>query len=123
MSERTLKAGTNMHFGAPAKPMPEIMADAISQVVAQVSGIVEAHLPQCFIEGDKEARQVLVIGVQRRGEIPRIAQELMGKLQLAFPPGQFIDILPFESGAVPSSVRQAGCQIFAADKKPWWKIW
>jgi len=123
MSERTLTAGTSMFFGRPAKPMPEIMADAISQVVAQVPGIVEAHLPQCFIEGDKEARQVLVIGVQRRGEIPQIARALMGKLQLVFPPGQFIDILPFESGAVPAGVRQAGCQIFAAEKKAWWKIW
>ena len=70
MSERTLKAGTKMFFGAPAKPMPEIMVDAIAQVVAQVPGIQEAHLPQCFIEGDKEARQVVVIGVQNRSEIP-----------------------------------------------------
>ena len=123
MSERTLRAGTDMFFGAPAKPMPEIMADAISQVVAQVPGIVEAHLPQCFIEGDKEARQVLVIGVQSRGEIPQIAQALMGKLQLVFPPGQFIDILPFETGAVPAGVRQAGCQIFVGERKAWWKIW
>ena len=112
-----------MFFGKPAKPMPEIMADAISQVVAQVPGIIEAHLPQCFIEGDQEARQVLVVGVQRQNEIPQIAEALMGKLQLVFPPGQFIDILPFESGAVPAGVRQAGCQIFAAEKKAWWKIW
>jgi hypothetical protein len=123
MSQREVKAGTSMYFGAPAKPMPEIMAEAISQVVTQVPGIVEAHLPQCFIEGDKEARQVLVVGVQRRSEIPQIADALMGKLQLVFPPGQFIDVLPFESGAVPAGVRQAGCQIFAADKKAWWKIW
>ena len=123
MSERQVKAGTSMYFGAPAKPMPETMSDSISQVVAQVPGIVEAHLPQCFIEGDKEARQVLVVGVQARAEIPRIAEELMGKLKLLFPPGQFIDILPFESGAVPPGVREAGCQIFGSEKKPWWKVW
>src|SRR4051812_47730556 len=98
MSERELKKGTKIYWGAPAKPMPEIMADAISQVVAQVPGIVEAHLPQCFIEGDKEARQVLVVGVHSRAEIPQIAQQLMGKLQLLFAPGQFIDVMPFESG-------------------------
>jgi hypothetical protein len=123
MSERIVKQGTAMYFGAPARPMPEIMADAISQVVAQVSGIAEAHLPQCFIEGDKEARQVLVVGVQRRSEIPKVAEALMAKLQLVFAPGQFIDILPFESAAVPDGVRQAGCQIFAVQKKAWWKIW
>jgi hypothetical protein len=123
MSERTLKAGTTTYWGAPANPMPQIMADAISQVVAQVPGIVEAHLPQCFIEGDKEARQVLVVGVQSRAEIPQIAQQLMGKLPLLFTPGQFIDILPFESGLVPCGVRQAGCKIYAGEKKPWWKVW
>jgi len=123
MSERALKAGTSMFFGKPAKQMPEIMANAISQVVAQVSGIVEAHLPQCFIEGDKEARQVLVIGVQKRGEIPQIAQTLMEKLQLVFPAGQFIDILPFESSAMPSGIREAACQIFTRERKAWWKIW
>jgi hypothetical protein len=123
MSERTIKAGTEMFFGAPAKPMPQIIADAISQVVAQVPGIVEAHLPQCFIEGDTEARQVLIIAVERRDEIPRIAGELMGKLQLVFAPGQFIDILPYQAGALPQGVRQAGCQIFATERKAWWKIW
>ena len=112
-----------MYFGAPAKPMPKSMSDAISQVVAQVPGIVEAHLPQCFIEGDKEARQVLAVGVQRRDEIPRIAQVLMAKLQGVFPPGQFIDILPYESGAFPDEIRRAGCQIFVGEKKAWWKVW
>jgi hypothetical protein len=123
MSERTFKAGTQMFFGSPATPMPEIITDAISQVVAQVPGIVEAHLPQCFIEGEKEARQILVIGIQKGSEIPQIARTLMGKLQLVFPPGQFIDILPYESGAIPGGVREAGCQIYLAEKKTWWKIW
>ena len=123
MTERKLTAGTTIYFGAPANPMPEIMVDAISQVVAHVPGIVEAHLPQCYIEGDTEARQVLVVGVQRLAEIPQIAEQLMGKFQLLFAPGQFIDILPYESRAMPPGVRQAGCQIFAGAKKPWWKRW
>lgn len=123
MSERTINAGTSLFFGTPAKPMPEILADGIALVVAQVPGIVEAHLPQCFMEGDEEARQVLVIVVQRRGDIPQIANALMAKLRLLFAEGQFIDIIPFADGDVPKGVRQAGCQIFAAAKKPWWKLW
>jgi hypothetical protein len=118
-----IKAGTLMVFGAPAKPMPDFMADAIAQVVAQVPGIIEAHLPQCFVEGDPEARQVLVIVVRSRHEIPQIAGALLGKLQHVLPPGEFIDVLPFKAGSVPSGVRQAGCQIFADGKKPWWKVW
>src|SRR5437867_1961597 len=123
MSERTLKAGTHLFFGAPAKPMPRIMADAISQVVAQVPGISEAYLPQCFIQGDTEARQVLVVGVHRNAEIPRVAEALMGKLQLVFPPGQYIDIMPFPAREVPQEARQAGFQIFKCEEKPWWKFW
>jgi len=123
MSERTIKKGTTVYFGAPAHPMPKTRADAIAQAVAQVPGIVEAHLPQCFIEGDEEARQILVVGVLKRGEISQIAQALTDKFQLIFEPGQSIDILPFEAGAVPAGVRQAGCQIFAAEKKAWWKLW
>jgi len=56
MSERQVDAGKSMFFGIPASPMPEIMADAISQVVAQICGIREAYLPQCYIQGDELAR-------------------------------------------------------------------
>jgi hypothetical protein len=128
MSERNLKAGTTISFGAPAKPMPQARCDAIAQVVSQVPGIAEAHLPQCFIESDSAARQVLVIAVPNSRDIPQIAQALMAKLQTIFAEGEFIDILPFTPGAaMMEGVRRAGCQIFAvektADKKPWWKIW
>jgi hypothetical protein len=123
MSERTIKAGTNLFWGRPANPMPKIMADAISQAVTEVPGISEAHLPQCFIEGDKEARQVLVIGVHRPNETAWIANELTRKFHPVLPTGQFLDIIPFKSGSVPPEVQQAGCQIFVEAAKPWWKIW
>ena len=75
--------------------------------------------------GEDATHQLLSgqLGRGPRAEIPRIAEELMGRLKLLFPPGQFIDILPFESGAVPPGVRQAGCQILGSEKKPWWKVW
>ena len=43
--ERQIRADSLLFFGVPADPMPEIMADAIGQVVAEVPGIVEAYLP------------------------------------------------------------------------------
>ena len=112
-----------MLFGAPAKPMPEVMSDAIGQVVAQVPGICEAYLPQCYIEGDQEARQILVVGVERKESIPEIMQVLMGKMKLLLPPGVFIDILPFESASVPQKARVATCHIFGSPKKPRWRFW
>jgi hypothetical protein len=124
MSERTIKAGTSTYWGAPAKPMPEALSKAIAQIVAQVSGIREAHLPQCFIQGDKDARQVLLVCVNNRSEIPRIAEELMAKLNGLFPAGEFIDIFPVDSNSFPPGVREADCQIFLGEKKkPWWKVW
>ncbi len=114
-----------MYFGAPAKPMPEVTVTAIKQVVQRVPGIVEAHLPQCFIEGEKEARQVLVVGVRTAEDIPRVGETLMHRLESALSPGEleFMDVMPFELALMPEGVRKAGCQIFAGETKPWWKIW
>jgi hypothetical protein len=112
-----------MFFGEPAKPMPEVMADALGQVVAQVPGICEAYIPQTFIEGDTEARQVLVIGVEKKERIPAIMQDLMGKMKLLLPPGVFMDVLPFASTDVPHGARVEKCRIFGAPKRPWWRLW
>ncbi|WP_417382349.1 enhanced serine sensitivity protein SseB C-terminal domain-containing protein [Gimesia sp.] len=126
--ERKLQAGTTLYFGVPANPMSEIMADAIGQVVAQVPGIVEAYLPQCYLEGDEEAKQVLVLGVESKSRIPGIMQDLMSKLQLVLPANQGIDMLPFSTRELPPEARIAECQIFGnnnpvREQKPWWKFW
>jgi hypothetical protein len=126
MNERALPAGTQMFFGVPAKPMPEIMADAIGQVVAQVPGIREAYLPQCFIQGDTEARQVLVVGVVNAQAIPKIMDDLTGKMKLVLPAQQFIDIIPFPASTMPGDARVAECKIYGTDigpAGPWWKFW
>ncbi|MFT3871002.1 MAG: hypothetical protein QM715_21340 [Nibricoccus sp.] len=123
MSERTLPVGAKMFFGAPSKPMPEVQMDALGQVVAQVPGIFEAYVPQTYIEGDAEARQVLVVGVGGREEIPEVMQDLISKMKLLLPTGTFMDILPFASADLPPEARIATCHIFGAPKKPWWKIW
>lgn len=112
-----------MFFGVPANPMPEIMRDAVGQVVAQVPGIGEAYLPQCFIQGDTEARQVLVVGVENAQKIPRIMDELMSKMKLVLPANQFIDIIPFPVSTMPAGARIAKCKIYEAKTRPWWKVW
>jgi hypothetical protein len=112
-----------MFFGVPASPMPEIMADAIGQVVAQVPGIHEAYLPQCFIEGDKEARQILVIGIGKKDDIPKIMENLIGKMKLVLPENAFLDIIPYPASSMPQGSRVEKCRIFLAPRKPWWKVW
>ena len=103
--------------------MPEAMSSAIAQVVAQVPGICEAYLPQCFIQGEKEARQILVIGVEKEEKIPDIMEQLMPKMKSLLPPNNFIDMLPYECGDLPEEARVQKCRIFGSPKKPWWKIW
>lgn len=114
-----------MFFGAPAKPMADVMADALGQVVAQVPGICEAYIPQCFIEGDTEARQVLVVGVEKKEKIPEVMQDLMGKMKLLLSPGVFMDILPYPSTDLPDAARVARCHIYGSPMKtkPWWRFW
>ena len=91
--------------------MPESVSNAIAAAVAGIPEILEAHLPQCFIEGDKTAQQVLIIGFKSQSEIPQAVEHLMNALHSVFPRDRFIDILPFEVGEIPSGVREAGCQI------------
>jgi len=123
MSARTLPSGTKMFFGAPAKPMADVMADAIGQVVAQVPGICEAYIPQCFIEGETEARQVLIVGVEKKEKIPEVMQDLMGKMKLVLPPSVFMDILPYASTELPEAARVEKCHIFGSPRRPWWRFW
>jgi len=127
-SKRRLRAGATLFFGVPSNPMSEIMADAIGQVVAQVPGIVEAYLPQCYLGGDENARQVLVLGVESKSRIPAIMQSLMHKMELVLPANQSIDMLPFSTRDLPPDARIDECRIFgnadqALEQKPWWKLW
>ena len=55
-----------MFFGSPAQPMEVTRSAAVAEAVALVPNIVEAHLPQCYIEGFGEPRQVLVLGVRAK---------------------------------------------------------
>jgi hypothetical protein len=91
--------------------------------VAQVPGIREAYLPQCFIQGDTEARQVLVVGVDNGRKIPKIMDELMSEMRLVLPENQFIDILPFPVSTMPGGARVTECKIYGSKSKPWWKVW
>ncbi|GJM25650.1 MAG: hypothetical protein DHS20C16_20650 [Phycisphaerae bacterium] len=115
-----------MYFGVPADPMPEVLANAIGQVVAEVPGIIEAYLSQCYIEGDDEARQVLILGVEAKNRIPAIMQDLMGKMEIVMPSNDMIDVFPFSSSDMPPQARVEECRIWGGQvsvKKPSWRFW
>ncbi len=127
MEQRTVNPGTRMFFGEPAEPLPEVLSRAIGQAVAEIPGIEEAYLPQCYIEGDDEARQVLFLGVQSREAIPEIMNALRGRIQAIMPPGQFLDMFPYPGSELPAESRVEACCILSPTTpragKSWWKLW
>jgi hypothetical protein len=114
-------------FGRPAKPMSSEKSETIAKAIATVDGLLEAHLPQCYITGDAEARQILVIGVGKKEDIPKVAEGIMAGFKGIFSEGDFIDILPYTTASLPSAVRDTKLCIFRspalAASKPWWKFW
>ena len=114
-----------MLFGSPANPMDDGMVDGFRQVVAQVPGIEEAYLPQCYIEGDETAQQVLIVGVSKQGDIQNVMPILMEKLRLLLGEGNFIDVMPFPTRRIPSEAKviplTSGTLI--SGNRPWWKLW
>ena len=114
-------------FGRPAKPMPSQKSEAIAKAISEVDGLLEAYLPQCYITGDAEARQILVIGVGTKEEIPKVAEGIMAGLKGVFSEGDFIDILPYTTLNLPSAIRDTKLCIFRnpalAISRPWWKFW
>ena len=135
MDTNKLSKGTELFFGEPAEPMDELIVDAITQVVNQQPEILEAHLPQCYIEGSNSVSQILVIGVQTAAEIPAVMATLGEKMGLLLGEGNYMDMMPFSVASLPPEARQVTIlrlKTFPTTSrnlaepptdKPWWKFW
>ena len=127
MEEQTIEAGTQILIGAPSEPMPRAQSAAIADMLSKIGGVVEAHLPQCFMPGAmSEPSEVLVL-VLRRGTRPdALMREVGFHLGRMLPEGRRLDVWPVEEGsAVLRDVRAVGCRILGAEARagPWWKFW
>jgi type III secretion system (T3SS) SseB-like protein len=114
MESLRIAARTKVLVGAPAAPMAQYISDAIGETISRVPGVIEAHLPQCFVPGVMEApAQVLIIVVESRGSIAPALESLSGRLPKVLPEGMHLDVWPIES-AHPSlaMVRGANCKVF-----------
>jgi hypothetical protein len=91
--------------------MPDAVAAAIGTLVDTVDGILEAHLPQCFVPGVMESpAQVLVIVVNSD---PEVALGRVGQgVEHLLPAGMHLDIWPLKpDSAVLNEVRRANCRV------------
>jgi hypothetical protein len=125
-------AGTGVVVGAPKHPLPQNLVNAIASVVASCGDIIEAHLPQIFVDRTMtRPAQVLVLVVAD----PSIAQSVLPKVVALFPAGSHLDIWPPASNnPLLVSIRRAACQICkqglvavepaaCTPKKKWWQVW
>jgi hypothetical protein len=122
MSAPDSASGPEFVFAAAKKPLTPALADTIGRLVAQVPGIREAYVPQ-YRSGDGEFRQGLVIGVEKKEEIPAIVADLTARMQRGLPPGAWFDILPFAAEAIPAAARAQRCHIYGELANPWWRFW
>ena len=114
MEPLKIPAGSKILLGAPAIPIPKYVFDAIGELLSSVPGVIEGHLPQCFVAGVMEApAQLLVIVVESRESIAPALELLSGRLPRILPEGVHLDVWPIE-GTHPSlpTVRSTNCKVF-----------
>jgi hypothetical protein len=124
----SIKAGSQLYVGRPARPMPQQLSQAISELVAGTKGIQEAHLPQVFVKDTMEApAQVLIVVIDPSAPRDQVLQGVAASLRRLLPKGAYLDIWPLDpSDETLLLVRQANCRILYRELKvtrPWWRFW
>jgi len=112
-----LPAGTTLFIGPPAKPMAADRREGIRSAVLGITGIVEAHLPQCYAKGfiDPSA-QVLVLVLAADAQDSIVVAEVERRLSTVLPQGRSLDILPLRDGAPAlKTIRATGCMLDLAE--------
>jgi hypothetical protein len=122
----TIKAGTRVWLGKPAKPMRRESVERIAAVVRGTPGILEAHLPQCYAEGVMTgAAQVLVLVLPERANPGSIVGPVTDRLGSVLGTGEHLDVWHLmPDSPMLEGVRNAGCnlEMLAAVRKSWWKF-
>jgi hypothetical protein len=125
----SLEKGQQILLGKPANPLSEERVERLRELVANTPGIVEAHLPQCFIpETMEKAAQILFV-VLAAGTVEEVLVEQLGRgIYEIFPSGEYLEIIPLEpDNAMLPAIRSTECSLGAsavnAKSRPWWKIW
>jgi hypothetical protein len=116
----TIPKGSTVYLGAPAKPLDQSIILKISELVAALPSVLEAHLPQCWIEKLMPGpAQILVLVVATEEGVPELIAAVGQGLGRLLPRGNHMDIWPLLiSNNLIGAVRGAGCQIFGQHGKP-----
>jgi len=126
MKPLTIPKDTSVYLGRPAKPMPQLLSDAIGEMIRSIAGIREAYLPQCYVKDIVEPpAQILVLvldDVADQSVLDSVGQGLSRVL----PQGMHLDVWPLTDGhSLLDTIRGTRMHIHCSpptEKKPWWKI-
>ena len=138
MMPLSVPPGAKVYLGAPANPMDPAITRSLVEIVASCPGIVEAHLPQCYIPNAMSApAQVLVLVVSDSVQLQPIISAIGERISAHLPQGVHQDIWQMGPGdEMLQTVRGADCLIFESSAakaaapfaqsqstKKWWKFW
>ena len=97
MQPMNVPAGAQIMLGAPAQPMPQTHCEAIGRAVAQIEGILEAHLPQCYVANVMEGpAQILVLVLHSPNDVDRMLGKIDDLLRTCLPEGATLDLWPID---------------------------
>jgi hypothetical protein len=112
--------GAKIYLGAPAKPLDEELVLRIAELAASFPTVVEAHLPQCWVENVMPSpAQILVLVLATDEGAPELANAVGEGISRLLPNSAHMDVwkLSINHDLMPA-VRKAGCGILGPDRKP-----
>jgi len=127
MKPLNIPSGSAVVLGAPAKPIPQALSDAIQKMVRSTEGIKEAYLPQCYVKNVVEPpAQVLVLVLHSAADHQSVLDAVGQGLVRLLPEGMHLDVWPMsESSNLLPAVRGSRTHLHCApppEKQPWWKV-
>jgi len=106
-----IPAGTTAYIGAPANPIPKQISEPIGTELGKIPEILEAHLPQVYINGLVDPpTQILFVVVNEN--LPSPKGKILEVMRQVLPTNFYVDIgeLHFSDPQLPA-IRAARTQL------------
>ena len=96
--EVRIAKGSQIQIGAPARPLPEEVVQAIRGFIASDDRVIEAHVPQMFIPtAMKSPAQVLVVELRPGCDVKAVVDGIGQQLIRILAKGSLMDVLPLKA--------------------------
>ncbi len=105
--------GAQVTFKRPVRPLPGFLIRCMASLIASLPGVVEGHLPECFVqEVMKRPAQVLVLVVAADANEREVVAAVEKGLETFMRPDQRIEIWPMPTtSTLLAAVREVCCGV------------